>query len=283
MKQISFIFLLFFATIALAQTPKPPFVVKDSAKVSVLEGGIKLYVIKEGTGKMPKATDEVTVNYHGRLANGKVFDSSFDRKEAISFPLNQVIKGWTVGFQTMKEGALFVMVIPPAMAYGSQELPGLPANSTLIFDCEFIKIGNLSDGAVPPPVKDKVAEQMLPSPLKKQVKTKQLVGKWLITDMKFENVNPDDAEMVDMMKGALVGEKMTFEFTADGTNKTSSKSMPDTKDMKYTLKNNIITILDPETGKSDTSTIIFINKKSLHINMNVEGKIMTLMLTKQKK
>lgn len=280
MKQISFIFLLFFATLALAQTPKPPFVVEDSSKVSILEGGIKLYVIKEGTGKMPKATDEVTVNYHGRLANGKVFDSSFDRGEAISFPLNGVIKGWTVGFQTMKEGALFVMVIPPAMAYGSQEVPGLPANSTLIFDCEFIKIGK---EVSPASATEVVADKPIASPLKKKVKSKQLVGKWMITDMTFVNVSAEDAKMVEMMKEALVGEKMTFEFTSDGTNKTSSKSMPSTKDMKYSLKDNIITITDPETSKSDTSTIVLINKTALHLNMNVEGKIMTLMLTKQKK
>jgi FKBP-type peptidyl-prolyl cis-trans isomerase len=265
-----------------AKTIKPPFAIKDSSKVMTLEGGIKLYVIKEGTGRMPKATDEVTVNYHGRLANGKVFDSSFDRGESISFPLNGVIQGWTIGFQTMKEGALFVLVIPAPYAYGAQSpSPDIPANSTLIFDCEFISINGGGQAEAPAP---KEEEQLPPlaSPLKTPIKTKALVGKWMITDMKMSEIAAEEAEMVDMMKTALVNEQMVFEFTADGKNITSSKSMPTTRDMKYTVKDNIITISDEKSGKSDTSSIALLNKKELHLNMRINGKVMTLILQKQK-
>ena len=117
---------------------KPPFAVKDSSKVLELEGGVKLYVIKEGTGEYPTLKSTVLSNYHGRLTNGHVFDSSFDRGEAIEFPLGSVIKGWQVGFQKMKPGSRFVLVIPPSMGYGSQSVATIPPNSTLIFDCDFI-------------------------------------------------------------------------------------------------------------------------------------------------
>ena len=77
-------------------------------------------MLKEGTGKQPKATDEVKVHYHGTLINGKVFDSSVDRGEPATFRLDQVIPGWTESVQKMKEGSKWRVFIPPDLAYGAQ-------------------------------------------------------------------------------------------------------------------------------------------------------------------
>jgi FKBP-type peptidyl-prolyl cis-trans isomerase len=117
---------------------KPPFAITDSSKVLNLEGGVKLYVLQEGTGIEPKLESNVLAHYHGRLKDGSVFDSSFERGQPAEFPLNGVIRGWQVGFVKMKPGSRFVLVIPAEMGYGPQARPKIPANSTLIFDCEFI-------------------------------------------------------------------------------------------------------------------------------------------------
>lgn len=118
---------------------KPPFEIKDSSKVMVLEGGVKLYPIQEGSGVAPTPETTVLAHYNGRLKDGSVFDSSFERGEPTSFPLNGVIKGWTVAFTKMKPGSRFVLVIPAEMGYGANSpSPKIPANATLIFDCDFI-------------------------------------------------------------------------------------------------------------------------------------------------
>lgn len=112
--------------------------------VKKTESGLAYKVIKEGTGKTPKATDTVEVHYHGTLIDGTVFDSSVDRKKTAKFPLNAVIKGWTEGLQLMKEGGKTKFVIPSELAYGdngagpSSKIEG---GSTLIFDVELIKVG----------------------------------------------------------------------------------------------------------------------------------------------
>ena len=95
----------------------------------------------EGEGAMPTAEDEVTVHYTGRLLDGTVFDSSVNRGEPATFPLNRVIPGWTEGVQLMKEGAKYTFFIPSDLAYGPQGVPGaIPPHSTLIFDVELIKV-----------------------------------------------------------------------------------------------------------------------------------------------
>ncbi|HUQ30205.1 MAG TPA: FKBP-type peptidyl-prolyl cis-trans isomerase [Candidatus Paceibacterota bacterium] len=98
---------------------------------------------KVGTGATAAAGDTVTVNYVGMLTNGTVFDASANHGQAFSFTLGtgQVISGWDQGLVGMKEGGKRKLIIPPAMAYGNQEVGGvIPANSTLIFEVELVKV-----------------------------------------------------------------------------------------------------------------------------------------------
>ncbi len=108
--------------------------------VQVTDSGLQYKVITEGTGKSPKATDVVEVNYEGKLIDGTVFDSSYERGEPIEFPLNQVISGWTEGVQLMKEGAKYEFYIPSDMAYGEAGSQGIDPNSTLIFTVELLEV-----------------------------------------------------------------------------------------------------------------------------------------------
>jgi FKBP-type peptidyl-prolyl cis-trans isomerase len=104
--------------------------------------GLKYQVLKHGTGTVsPKATDTVKVHYEGKLLDGTVFDSSIARGQPISFPLNQVIPGWTEGLQLMKVGDKFKFVIPSNLAYGpNSPSPAIPPNSTLVFEVELLGI-----------------------------------------------------------------------------------------------------------------------------------------------
>jgi FKBP-type peptidyl-prolyl cis-trans isomerase len=117
----------------------------DSApksEVKTTPSGLKYQVLKQGTGTVsPKATDTVKVHYHGTLLDGTVFDSSVERGEPISFPLNGVIPGWTEGLQLMKVGDKFKFEIPPNLAYGpNSPSPKIPPNSTLVFEVELLGI-----------------------------------------------------------------------------------------------------------------------------------------------
>lgn len=114
---------------------------KTKEGVKVTASGLQYLVEKEGTGLQPTAEDEVTVHYTGRLLDGTVFDSSVNRGEPATFPLNRVIPGWTEGVQLMKEGGKYVFFIPSELAYGPQGVPGaIPPHSTLIFEVELIKV-----------------------------------------------------------------------------------------------------------------------------------------------
>ena len=109
--------------------------------VHVTPSGLQYKVIKEGTGPKPTATDTVTVNYKGTLIDGTVFDSSYDRGQPATFPLNGVIAGWTEGLQYMSVGSTYMFYIPSSLGYGPQANGDkLPANSTLIFQVDLISI-----------------------------------------------------------------------------------------------------------------------------------------------
>jgi FKBP-type peptidyl-prolyl cis-trans isomerase FkpA len=97
--------------------------------------------VAAGTGASPKATDTVNVHYHGTLRDGSVFDSSVDRGEPISFPLNGVIPCWTEGLQKMKVGGKAKLVCPSDIAYGDGgRPPQIPGGATLVFEVELLEV-----------------------------------------------------------------------------------------------------------------------------------------------
>lgn len=112
---------------------------KDGVKV--LPSGLQYKVLKSGNGKSPKATDTVKTHYHGTLIDGTVFDSSVERKDPATFPVNQVIPGWTEALQLMKEGDKWQLVLPSKLAYGEQGAGGkIGPNSVLVFEVELLSI-----------------------------------------------------------------------------------------------------------------------------------------------
>jgi len=115
---------------------------KKKKGVTTLASGLQYKVLKKGTGKAhPKLTDTVVTNYHGTLLSGKVFDSSYDRGEAVSFPVNAVIKGWTEALMLMSVGDKWQLVIPSNLAYGTGgAMPHIGPSATLIFDVELLEI-----------------------------------------------------------------------------------------------------------------------------------------------
>lgn len=115
--------------------------------VVTTESGLMYKELEAGEGDQPKETDTVQVNYKGTLIDGTQFDSSYDRGQPATFPLNRVIPGWTEGVQHMKVGSKYKFVIPPELAYGDQSTPSIPANSTLVFEVELLKIEKPADKA----------------------------------------------------------------------------------------------------------------------------------------
>lgn len=109
--------------------------------VKTLPSGLQYQVLREGNGRRPTATDEVECHYEGTLINGQVFDSSYRRGQTATFPLNQVIKGWTEGLQLMSEGAKYRFYIPYELGYGANGAgQSIPPYATLIFDVELVKV-----------------------------------------------------------------------------------------------------------------------------------------------
>lgn len=102
--------------------------------------GIGITMLKEGTGANPKVTDTVKVHYRGTLENGQEFDSSYKRGQPATFPLSRVIPCWTEGVQSIRVGGKAKLVCPAHLAYGNQSVPGIPPNSTLIFEVELLDI-----------------------------------------------------------------------------------------------------------------------------------------------
>lgn len=130
------------STAAIFADPAKKSEVATDSTYAVTASGLKYMILREGTGKSPKATDVVTVHYSGNLPDGTVFDSSYDRGEPTSFPLNRVIPGWTEGLQLMKTGGKAVFYIPSNLAYGPTGTPGGPIgpNQDLLFTVELIEV-----------------------------------------------------------------------------------------------------------------------------------------------
>ncbi len=109
--------------------------------ITTTSSGLQYEVIKMGDGDKPLATDEVTVHYHGTTIDGQVFDSSKDRGEPATFPLNGVIAGWTEALQLMPKGSIFKLYLPSNLAYGERGAgEKIPAHAVLIFEVELLEI-----------------------------------------------------------------------------------------------------------------------------------------------
>jgi FKBP-type peptidyl-prolyl cis-trans isomerase FklB len=109
--------------------------------ITTTASGLQYEVIKMGDGDKPLATDEVTVHYHGTTTDGQVFDSSKDRGEPATFPLNGVIAGWTEALQLMPKGSIFKLYLPSNLAYGERGAgEKIPPHAVLIFEVELLDI-----------------------------------------------------------------------------------------------------------------------------------------------
>jgi FKBP-type peptidyl-prolyl cis-trans isomerase len=124
---------------------------KTKSGVKTTASGLQYKVMKEGNGASPKSSDTVTVNYRGTLTDGTEFDSSYKRGQPATFPVAGVIKGWTEALQLMKVGSKYQLFIPPDLAYGEQGRPGIPPNSTLIFEVELMNVQTPSTLTNPAP------------------------------------------------------------------------------------------------------------------------------------
>lgn len=119
------------------------FLAENGKKEGVITtaSGLQYQVFREGNGQSPKATDTVECHYEGTLIDGTKFDSSYDRGQTATFPLNQVIAGWTEGLQLMKEGGKYRFFIPYELGYGERGAgASIPPFSTLVFDVELVSV-----------------------------------------------------------------------------------------------------------------------------------------------
>ena len=119
------------------------FLAENGKKEGVITtaSGLQYQVLREGNGQSPKATDTVECHYEGTLIDGTKFDSSYDRGQTATFPLNQVIAGWTEGLQLMKEGGKYRFFIPYELGYGERGAgASIPPFSPLVFEVELLDI-----------------------------------------------------------------------------------------------------------------------------------------------
>lgn len=126
------------------------------AGVKKTQSGLLYKVEKAGSGEALKDSDTVVVNYKGTLTDGTEFDNSYTRGQPATFQLGNVIPGWTEGLKYIKKGGKMTMVIPPALAYGENMVPGIPVNSTLVFEVELLDVNPVA--AEPAAGADKAAK-----------------------------------------------------------------------------------------------------------------------------
>ncbi|MBD3316568.1 MAG: hypothetical protein GF344_12335, partial [Chitinivibrionales bacterium] len=113
----------------------------EREEVTTTESGLQYEVLTEGAGSIPGESDKVKVHYEGKLLDGKVFDSSYDRGEPVTFPVKGVIPGWTEALQLMKVGSKYKLYVPPELAYGERGAGNdIPPNATLVFEVELLGI-----------------------------------------------------------------------------------------------------------------------------------------------
>lgn len=131
------------ASAASAKTDGEAFLAKNATRegVTTTSSGLQYEVVKEGTGRKPKASDSVRCHYEGTLIDGTVFDSSYRRNQPAEFGLRQVIAGWTEGVQLMSEGSVYKFYIPYNLGYGEHGAGNsIPPYAALIFTVELIKV-----------------------------------------------------------------------------------------------------------------------------------------------
>jgi FKBP-type peptidyl-prolyl cis-trans isomerase FkpA/FKBP-type peptidyl-prolyl cis-trans isomerase FklB len=110
--------------------------------VKTTQSGLQYRIVEPGSDTKPAPSDTVRVHYEGRLIDGTVFDSSYERGQPVEFPLNRVIPGWTEGLQLIGEGGKIELFIPSELGYGARGTPGgpIPPHATLIFDVELLEV-----------------------------------------------------------------------------------------------------------------------------------------------
>lgn len=112
-----------------------------ATEFAATDSGLKYRILRNSDGKKPTVDSTVTVNYRGWLSNGKVFDSSYERGEPTTFPLRNVIAGWTEGMQLVGQGGMIELDVPSRLGYGERGSPGsIPAHSNLHFIVELVSI-----------------------------------------------------------------------------------------------------------------------------------------------
>ncbi len=116
---------------------------KNEPEIQVTSSGLQYKILSQGTGKKPLLSNKVSVHYEGKLLNGEIFDSSYERGEPIEFPLTNVIEGWQEGLQLLNEGGEIMLYIPSRLGYGNKQVGSIPPSSLLIFKVQLLSI--LSD------------------------------------------------------------------------------------------------------------------------------------------
>jgi FKBP-type peptidyl-prolyl cis-trans isomerase len=118
------------------------FLTKNRSETGIMttKSGVQYLELQKGTGASPKATDLIKVNYRGTLLDGSQFESSYEGGQPVQLQVNTVFPGWSEGLQTMQVGGKTKFFIPPELAYGPNDRPGIPGNSVLILEVELLDI-----------------------------------------------------------------------------------------------------------------------------------------------